>query len=374
MSGSRRVRAAILKLHRWIAFSAGLVLMLNAITGLSLLFGEPIHELLEPELFSVQPQAAKVSMESIRQSLQTDFDKQNLTLFPPHEANASLQVLVRGTSGWEGTVYVDPYTGSRLGVMDRFNIGFGGLSELHISLLSGSTGKAILGIAALCMFLMLLSGLYMWWPVRWRMAFTINLRTGRLRSLFDLHRVAGATLGLWVMVMVASGGMLAYRPATQWINQIAGAKPMEEAPKVPAQTSNAPPEMLDTLIEQANAALPGGRIGSIILPGNLKQPMRVRTKVDGDPHPYGRSTVWLNARNGDVLRVDHWKTQPPAERMFTWIYPLHSGQLAGAIGFIGTAISGISLLGFGITGTWLWWIRRSKRLAQLAAQGAKQSA
>jgi uncharacterized iron-regulated membrane protein len=374
MNGPRRWRPLVIRLHRWIALSAGLVLMLNAFTGLVLLSGRPLDEAFHPHLFKVVPQPTKLPLETIARQLRADFPHQGFTLHPPRESDRSLDVSVRGDGGWEGRVLIDPYSGERLGQRDRFGLNLDGLFELHSSLLADNTGRTILGLAASCMAVMFLSGLYLWWPIRWRQAFVVTLSGPRLRSLFDLHRVAGATLGLWVLTCVLTGGYLAYRPAQQWVNQLAGAKPLQ-APKLASAgaSSIAPGRTLDQLVSTGDAALPGGTIGSIVLPAKQTSPVRLRKKMAGDPHPTGLSSIWLDPRSGQVLRVDRWNMLAPGERTTSWLYPLHSGQLAGAIGVVITAGGGLSLLGFGVSGSWLWWLRRTAKRPKRAPAPARQS-
>ena len=361
----RSWRAPLLKAHRWIAFSAGILLVLNAATGLLMLAAEPLDEHLNPQLYKVQQQPAAVPLERLRQALRAQMPSQTFTLHPPTAPDEAMDVLVRGETGWEGKLWLDPYTGQELGRRARYGLNLEGLFELHSSLLWGKTGKAILGCVALGMLLMLASGALLWWPVRWRNAFSVVLSGARLRALFDLHRVAGASLGLWVMVCVTTGGLLAYRPALQWINQLAGTQTLE-APKLAATTSSGPVATLDQMLATAQAAVPGSRTGVISLAANAKQPIRIRQKAADDPHPNGLTSVWLHPQTGAMLRLDPWRTLAPAERSLAWIYPLHTGKLAGALGLVFTIVGGLALLGFGISGTWLWWLRRPKGAPQAA--------
>ncbi len=86
-----------------------------------------------------------------------------------------------------------------------------------------------------------------------------------MRALFDLHRVGGVLLGAWVLVVsVGTGGILAWRPATEWANRMAG-QPRIEPPSAPASAKR-PPASLDAIVAAAEAALPGGTIGSIQIP------------------------------------------------------------------------------------------------------------
>ena len=65
-----------------------------------------------------------------------------------------------------------------------------------VALLAGDTGKAVLAFNTLTMLAMLVTGMLLWWPARsWRGAFSISLKGGLMRSLFDMHRVGGVVLG-----------------------------------------------------------------------------------------------------------------------------------------------------------------------------------
>lgn len=371
MTATRPWRSAALKAHRWIALSAGLVLVLNAFTGLLLLGGRPLDAALNPQLFTVPPGEASVSLESIKADLQPRNGNQLIILRPPARPTDSLIAEIRGDSGWEGQVFIDPYTGRKLGERGRFD-GVNGLFELHSALLSGNTGKGMLGIVAACMVVMFLSGITLWWPVRWRLAFKVSLTNGRLRSLFDLHRVGGAVLGVWVLTCVATGGLLAWRPAAQWINDLSG-HPPEQAPKV-LLTKGASTATVDLLVQRAKSATPNSEISSIQLPPKLGQAVRVRAKVGDDPHPNGLTSIWLHPQTGAVLRIDWWSQLPPGSRMFSWLYPLHTGKLAGALGIVMTALGGCSLLGFGVTGSWMWWLRRKNNCRQKQKRAAAPAA
>jgi uncharacterized iron-regulated membrane protein len=115
------------------------------------------------------------------------------------------------------------------------------------------------------------------------------------------------------------------------------------------------------MVATANAALPGGVVGYVGLPAKPTAPVRIRKKLDDDLHPNGLSSVWLHPLTGEVMRVDRWSDLDIGARSYTWIYPLHAGKLAGVIGVLATALGGLLLFGFGVSGTWLWWLRRRMR-------------
>lgn len=357
--GWRRWRPALLKVHRWLGLTAGLLLMLNALTGAMMLAARPLDRALHAQLFEVAASGNAVPVEDIRQSLLREFGGEaSFTLRPPRQPDESMLVHVRSTT-WKGQAYYDPYTGARLGAREEHE-GFANLLfEFHSALLSGDTGKKVLAFNTLTMLLMLLTGLLLWWPRRWRGAFAVNLRSGLFRGLSDLHRVGGVLLGGWILVCVASGTWMAWRPISQWVTQVAGQKALAP-PLVPAAAQGRA-ATADEMLATANTALPGGLVGYLGLPAKPTTAVRVRKKLADDPHPNGLSSVWLHPQTGAVLRVDRWTQLDIGARLYAWVYPFHAGLLAGALGVVATAAAGLVLFGFGVSGTWLWWLRRRMR-------------
>jgi uncharacterized iron-regulated membrane protein len=359
--GLRAWRPGLLKVHRWLGLTAGLLLMLNAFTGSLMLGARPLDRALNAQLFEVKPAGATVPLEAIRQALVADYGGgARFTIRPPREPEESILVYVTSDS-WQGQAYYDPYSGHKLGAREEHEGFANALFEFHSALLAGDKGKAVLAFNTLTMLAMLVTGILLWWPARsWRGAFSVKLKGGLLRGLLDLHRVGGAVLGAWVLVCVLTGTWMAWRPVSQWVTQFAGQKQV-----LPPAVKSAPPPVrpatADEMVATANAALPGGVVGYVGLPAKPTAPVRIRKKLDDDPHPNGLSSVWLHPLTGELMRVDRWSDLDIGARSYTWIYPLHAGKLAGVIGVLATALGGLLLFGFGVSGTWLWWLRRRMR-------------
>lgn len=360
--GLRKWRPVLLKVHRWLGLTAGLLLMLNAFTGSLMLGARPLDRVLNAQLFEVKPAGQPLPLETIRQSLVAEYgSKTRFTIRPPREPEESILVYVTSDS-WQGQAHYDPYSGRKLGAREEHEGFANALFEFHSALLAGDTGKTILAFNTVTMLAMLVTGVLLWWPARsWRGAFSVSLKGGLLRSLFDLHRVGGVVLGGWVLVCVLTGTWMAWRPVSQWVTQAAGQKqvlpPAVKAAAGPQRRAATADEMIAT----ANAAMPGGVVGYLGLPAKPTTPVRIRKKLDDDPHPNGLSSVWLHPVTGEVIRVDRWTDLDIGTRSYAWIYPLHSGKLAGVIGVLATAAGGLLLFGFGVSGTWLWWLRRRMR-------------
>ncbi len=207
------LRRLWLRIHRWIGLTLGPILALTALLGAMLVVALPLDRYAHPAFFTARSTGdAPLQLEPLRARLAAEFGPDaNFTLRPPRRPGDTLWVMVRGQ--WEGTLYLDPTTGAEQGRRGTHEGAYNLLFELHSSLLLEDTGKAILAVVALAYLFLLVTGLVLWWPVRWPPSLRIVLDRGLLRGLFDLHRTGGAVLGLLIAVSVATGAYMAWRRA-----------------------------------------------------------------------------------------------------------------------------------------------------------------
>lgn len=351
--------------HRWVALSLGGILILSGFSGAFLVAARPLDKLLHPELFRAESAGAgqPASFESLRRNLAAGFGPQaSFTFRPPRDPGETMQVRVRAAGAWDGTVYLDPTSGREQGrrADDEGIVAL--VYKLHSALMLEQTGKAILAWTALAYLVLTVSGLIVWWPRKWPPSLRMAFDKGTLRALFDLHRNGGAILALALAVCMASGAYMAWRPIGGWIT-LASGQTAVVAPKLPTQPAGAiQPRSLDELAAAAQAAFPDGSIGYFLYTPRTDRPLAIRMSVPDDPHPNGRSTVWLDPRDGKVLAAQRWNELDPGARINSVLYPLHTGELGGVAGETVVALLGLGLGTLGISGVWLWWRRRSLRL------------
>lgn len=356
------LRRLWLKLHRWTALCLGWLLALSALLGFALTVAKPLDQWAHPGFF-VQKSPSSLGgakLEGVRRELHSEFGPMaSYTFRPPRQAQDTLWVYVGGP--WEGTVFFDAATGRELGRRGEHEGFYNLLFELHSSLLLGDTGKAVLTSAALAYLLLLASGLVLWWPARWPPSFTIRWGAGALRSVFDLHNVGGALLGVAIAVSVASGAYMAWPPLRTFVSGLAGETPVMP-PTVSATANPATAKAsLDDLVRGAQGAFPGAMVGYVQVPSDTTQPVRVRLKVADDPHPNGLTSVWLHPATAEILAMHRWNQLDPGHRVISVIYPLHTGALGGPVHTFVVGLLGLTLGLLGLSGLWLWWKRRRPR-------------
>jgi uncharacterized iron-regulated membrane protein len=85
----------------------------------------------------------------------------------------------------------------------RFSVEW--LVNLHANLVSGSTGRLLNGIGAICVTALCLTGAVIWWPgiKHWRRSLTVNWRANFARISWDLH----SALGFWCLFFILLWGI-----------------------------------------------------------------------------------------------------------------------------------------------------------------------
>jgi uncharacterized iron-regulated membrane protein len=358
--GAVTLKPLLLKVHRWLALSIGIVIMVSAVTGVLLTLGKPLDRIVNASLFVGGPQ--QVPYQAFVDAVRTTYgpDTQVRLRFPA-ESGGTVEAYVK-TKIWDGSAYFDPATAALVGARAKDEGFYNFILELHSDLFLHDVGEVILTVAGTAFIIMLITGLFLWWPRKWRFAFRVNFKGNVTALLFDGHRVAGAVFGLFVLVSVFTGTYLVWKPIATWVTAMAGQTPNKPPvlPKDPARKL-LPDAPLDTILAHANVAVPGGRLVDITYPKDEQSSLRVRKHLEGDPHPNGQTYIWMNPKTAEVLKKTKWNEGDLGTRVQGWGYPYHSGRLFGTANLVFTGFIGLVLVWYGISGILLWWKRRRSR-------------
>ena len=209
LAGVRPSSTAYRLLWRW-HFYAGLfclpfVLWL-ACTGLIYLFKPQIEPLLEQRYAQVaagpaQPASAQVAaaLAAVPGTVLNSYQ------LPTSRTDVAQVLLGQGSELIR--VYVDPASLRVLHVVrenDRF---MRVIFYLHGELMLGSAGSMVVELAASWTILMLLTGLYLWWPRGRRLAGVLYPRVNQRGRVFwrDLHAVTAVWVSLLALFLLVSG-------------------------------------------------------------------------------------------------------------------------------------------------------------------------
>jgi len=197
---------------RWHFFAALFVVpfaLLLAATGGVYLFKPQIEEWLYAGLYNVPHASGSVDADAQLGAALAKFPGfKTVAYTPPPGDTRSALVRLQEAEGKQITVAIDPRSGTVLGVIDEQHRAMQIVRDLHGKLLFGKAGQAIQELAASWAMVLLITGLYMWWPRRGsalRGTVVPRLATQGRTFWRDLHAVTGFWVSALLVFLVATG-------------------------------------------------------------------------------------------------------------------------------------------------------------------------
>ena len=368
------MRAFIIASHRYAGIAIGLILSLIGISGSLLVFDHTLDEFLAPA--TVPPyataRAGRVPLQLVLEQAQAAVahtaiaTRIDIVRQPgsPHVVRFD----TRDGSDAPLEVSVAPDSAEVLAVRRWGDYAMSWLYTLHYTLLAGSTGKNVVGVAGLFLLFFSLSGLYLAWPRRrkWVRVLSVRLNGNTFRRNFDIHRVVGLYLLPISLVTALSGAGLIFYSQVSWLT---GAfLPIQErpAPMSVVPVSHDPEGRrvisVDQAVKRGQEVVPDGILKRVFLPASPTGSYQLSMNMPGEPwSAYGASSVWVDQYSGEVLATWVAPKLPAGNTVLIWLFPLHNGDALGLPGRWLVCISGWApALLFG-TGVFMWWRKRQLR-------------
>lgn len=350
----RRLRGALKWLHLWLGLSAGIVLVVVALSGTVLAFQRELLLMAHPQLAKAELPTISTQGEALARIIEEWGPRGMRSADLP---SAKLPVWQVFFSGGERR-YFDAASGELLLARSKDNDWVLWLRDLHTHLLAGETGEEVLGVFGLIALFILLSGLYLWWP-RWR-ALAASLRWYRgppTRRWLSWHRSTGALLLPVLLLVVATGVAMVYNQATRNALRWSLDDGPEMVPPIPLPPTD---QAIDwpALLAASEGRLAGGELRRIALPKKDDALISIRARAAGEWHPNGRSVVWMDPYRLQAVQVYDATAQDLGSRISDAIYPLHGGFVGGKAWQWGVALTGLVPAFLLISGFLFWRARR----------------
>lgn len=387
----RPARRAALRLHRWLGLSAGLVLLVMALTGAGMVFRSQIEPLANPHLLGAAscsaPQALPPSrlVAAARRSAPGAGELTAIRLYAAPERSARIRF---GDGRW---ISVDPCSGRVLGSQHLYGGVFGTLAWIHIAGYAPA-GNVIAGLTALSVIVLGIAGLVLWrrqvrLPVR---AATQRRappaaaagqvaaqaasppppeqpggRTAALAQAARRHRLH-RQFGPWaapVLLLLALTGLpqafpflsAALDPPPE-VHAAAPGRPMPAPPPAPAPTSAVADEALDSAWRLAIAA--PWRQMQLRMPRKPGDAALLELAAAGAPHAYATSLLHFDAATGRVLRREDYAQSSMGRKAYLWGLALHYGAVGGIAWQLALFMTALSVPVLAWTGVMAWAARR----------------
>ncbi len=238
-------------------------------------------------------------------------------------------------------------------------------------------GRTFTATANLGFFGLLVSGMYLWWPlaarrVAWRRVlwFRRGLR-GRARN-FNWHAVIAFWSAVPLLVIVASGATISYRWAASLVHWMAGDEPAAYAsPEVGAPAASlglaqlsGPPVPLDALVGRAVSETPAWSAVTVTLPERTADPVVVVVDRGTGRQPSRSEDLLLDQGSGEVIQRAGYPSLSRGHKVRRWLRFAHTGEVYGVIGqsVAGIVSGGVTVLVWtGLAMSWRRFLGRRRR-------------
>jgi len=374
---------------RWHFFAGLLVLpfmILIAVTGALYLFKDEINGALYRDLYYVTPQAAEPLLPSDLAARALERQPGTLKAYVPAAArDRSAQVKIRTDTGGTEVLFVNPYDGTVLG--SAWDAGFAGstfmwtVRKLHSLEYAGWLGNRIVEAVAGWAVLLVVTGVFLWWP-RGRNVGVMRVRRTTGRGFWrDLHAVTGLYVGAFIVFLAMTGlpwsGIwgkqfydLSYAAGLGMPDGYWGSYPTSTVPtgdaleRTPWILENQPmpvsgaaegvPAGVDAIVATVEAL--GIHPGYVLsMPGG---PEGVYTaSVYPDDITYER-VIHLDQYSGEVLFDMGLEDLGALGRAAEWGISVHMGQEFGIANQIILLVACVAIVVMAVTGLVMWWKRR----------------
>ncbi|HXH40677.1 MAG TPA: PepSY-associated TM helix domain-containing protein [Thermoanaerobaculia bacterium] len=355
------VRRFLLGLHRYLGLAAAAFLVVAGLTGSILAFAEDYDRWTHPSLWRVTPQGALLSeqtlVDRVRGHLATEGSTariEQIRLAGDH--SSQLFALTDGR-----TMFVNPYTGAVLGTADhpsKVSVFVGWVHQLHVRLLAGNYGQWFVDIATAAVFLLVPTGVYLWWA---RKRLTLKWTSSWRRITWDLHNVVGVYGCVLIFLLASTGLLIAFETPLYWMARSEPWRPGEIPHSVQPGLSHPDAQLpkLDELMLAADRTLPDSETYQIQLPMRPRSSLQIMKRRPGVA---GHSTVYFDRYDGHILRVDDLSKLPRAYRAHLTNQAIHMGTILGLPSKILMSLSSVLLVVLVVTGCVMWWPGRTKRM------------
>ncbi|MBN3786775.1 PepSY domain-containing protein [Burkholderia sp. Ac-20353] len=426
VSPVRSASAGYRTLWRW-HFYAGLFVMpflvMLAITGTLYCFQPQIEPLLYPDRLIVAPRdtrplGAETLLAKARAAMPPD--AKAVAMQVARAPDRSVEYVFRIGDGSRQSVYVNPYDGRVLGTLSVERRFMQVDRMLHRKLLLGKTGELLMELAACWTFVMIGTGVALWWPrgtarIAGALRPDLSLRGRPLWK--SIHACVGIWLAAGAVAFIVTGlpwsgswgthfkelaatvnlgapkgvwgglPLRSSRPGTEQATALAStpAAPVEHDAHHAASADSMPGMVMDDLpLPQTPWA-----VGNVPVPHSMAAPTPTPLTLDraiaivaargvtsgytlalpADPDgvftasyfpddPKAERTIYVDQYSGAVLKDIRYDDYGAVSKAVSYGTSLHMGRYFGLVNQIVCATLSLGLAVMAVTGTVMWWKRR----------------
>jgi ferredoxin-NADP reductase len=374
------MRNSFLLVHRWTGLTAGLVIVMMAVTGASIVFRPQLEPVVNADLLTVPQCTERVTLDALTANAQAarptaTLDYIRLQAGEPGTARIPAAA-VRFID--QTFVYLNPCNGNVLGQRHRYGGVMGTIEQVH-RLRIIPNGSLITGTSVLLFALVLVcGGLYLWLPFTLRQVKrTLSLRaipSGPAR-LIGLHQRFGVFASLIVLLSALTGLPQAFEWYKAAVYALAGSSMREGVVPSSHLIEGQARLPLEALWERAQELVPQPREMLLHYPAKPRAPADMYLVAQDAPHYNARTMLYLDAYTGKVLKFTPYADSSAGHKLYFWTLSLHTGHVGGLPGQLLLLAGALSVPVLAYTGISSYLRRRRRKAsgAQLRVRVASKA-
>ncbi|MBU9674456.1 PepSY domain-containing protein [Planococcus sp. CP5-4] len=372
-------------LYAGVVFAPLLVLL--AITGSVYLFKAEIENVLYADYYEVQAQEERVAISEQLSEVNRLYPEGIVTAYRPGENESRSSEVKVEADGMSMTVFIDPYTGLSLGELNNDDRIMDKIEEIHGELMAGTLGDRIVELAASWAVVLIVTGLFLWFPKKMNGAGGVlfpRLRQGPKIRRRDLHAVPAFWLSAGLLFLIMTGlpwsGFWGTNFQAMVTNTGEGYPPsvwVGDAPKSDVETQDIAEvpwaaETLDVPLSSVQGLVPlsldkvveiADQEGihpaySVFIP---QEPEGVYTLSVFPPKAQDEATMHIDQYSGAVLADYRYDNYGVIGKVVAWGITLHKGSQFGLINQLISLFICLGIVFVAVSGVYLWWKRKPKK-------------
>lgn len=360
------IRKIILKIHLWLGLTTGLVVFIVSITGAIYCFAPELQQLTQAYR-SVEAKKDRFlpasTLIEIAEKQIPDKKAKRLYYGQPDKAAYAL-FFEKG--GYYHAVFMNPYDGTVLKKKNMRKDFYNIILYLHFTLLI-PFGQEIVGWSTLIFFVMIVSGIILWWPrnkAAKKARFQIKWGTSTKRLNYDLHNVLGFYAS-WILIFTVFTGLIwAFDGFAKTVYHITGEKKSIIKQQLPVSDTSHRKELLtekaiDKVWYRIEKEMSDTyKAAEFILPQNDSAALLVRANPSEKTF-YKTDYRYFDQYSGKEFEGSYgWgkysDVSTLSDRIRRMNYDIHIGAVLGLPGRIAAFLAALIAASLPVTGFLIW--------------------
>jgi uncharacterized iron-regulated membrane protein len=352
-------------LHLWLGLGSGIIVMILSITGCILVFEQEIRAINSPWLTAEKPADKTLLPPSVLyQAVSKALPEKKINSAWYHGEGKTVKFSLNADSN----VYVNPYTAEVVAMVDHEDF-FHFIDEGHYHLwLPEEIGEIFVGWGTLIFFLLLISGIILWWPKKWNkkgvdQSFKVRWKAKFKRVNYDLHNVLGFYSLILALIMAFTALIMSFSWFNKGVYWMAGGENKPRIESVSDTTFNGQTQMLNQVDKAWNMArfeLGEHNPDEVIV--SFPQKPSASIYICTDMHNGTWRDIYLDQFT--LKELPGTQSRIKDADLATWMrrsnFSLHVGAIGGLTTKVFYFFASLICASLPITGFYIWWGKRKK--------------